>query len=67
VPRNVVKFVNEQGYSKEYGARNLRRKVQELLESGLANFLISQNYKQSKKELRIKVELDKDKLAFQKV
>lgn len=66
VPKQVIKWINEQGYSKEYGARNLRRKVQEVLEAGLANHLIDNNLKpQPKKELKVKVRLDKDKVVFE--
>lgn len=66
VPKPVVKWINEQGYSKEYGARNLRRKVQEVLEAGLANHLIDNNLKpQPKKEVLVKAKLVKDEVVFE--
>jgi ATP-dependent Clp protease ATP-binding subunit ClpA len=37
---NVAEYVGEKGYSKEYGARNVRRKVQEMVENSLASYLI---------------------------
>jgi ATP-dependent Clp protease ATP-binding subunit ClpC len=49
VSTSVIKKINNEGYSKEYGGRNIRRKVQELLEDGLAQFLINSNIKKSKK------------------
>jgi len=47
VTPEVVDFINEEGYSKEYGARNLKRKIQEQIENKLAEFLL--NTKLSKK------------------
>lgn len=65
VPKQVVEWINLQGYSKEYGARNLRRKVQEVLESGLANFLIDEGVKASnKKEIQVKAALKEDEVVF---
>lgn len=49
VSPSVVKLVNEQGYSKEYGARNIRRKIQELIENGLANFMLEKSIDRPKK------------------
>ncbi len=36
----LVDRIAKEGYSKDYGARNIRRKVQELLETNLADFLL---------------------------
>lgn len=52
VAPSVYKLINEQGYSKEYGARNIRRKVQELLENRLADWLLSNNAVTKKKAMR---------------
>lgn len=61
VDPKIYDLVNEQGYSKEYGARNIRRKIQELVENGLANFMIEQKIKRPKKGiLKVTTELDKD-------
>lgn len=37
---DVISKINEEGYSREYGARNIRRKVQELIENELAKYLL---------------------------
>jgi ATP-dependent Clp protease ATP-binding subunit ClpC len=68
VPKSVVKNINEQGYSKEYGARNLRRKVQELIENELATFMLDKNIKQPKRgSIRINVQFAADNtLTFKK-
>ena len=64
----VVKFINKEGYSKEYGARNLRRKIQELLENGLVNFILENGIHQPKRgKVEIKVEKSGEELKFTKV
>lgn len=45
VSSEVMGFVNNKGYSKEYGARNIRRTIQEQLENGLAKFLLARKTK----------------------
>jgi ATP-dependent Clp protease ATP-binding subunit ClpC len=47
--KSIVEFINEEGYSKEYGGRNLKRKVQSILENSLADFLLEHKYKQPKR------------------
>jgi ATP-dependent Clp protease ATP-binding subunit ClpA len=39
---NVAELIGEKGYSKEYGARNVRRKVQEMIENSLASYLLEE-------------------------
>ncbi len=51
----LAKHVNEQGYSKEYGARNIRRKIQELVENSLADFLLQNKYKNGMLAVDVKV------------
>lgn len=61
VTKPVIKKINEEGYSKEYGARNIRRKVQEVLENGFAKFMLESNIEKKKGEvLRFTVSLDKE-------
>lgn len=61
VSKEVIAHINEEGYSKEYGARNIRRKVQELLENNLAKYLLEGNISKKKSEvLKIEVKLDKE-------
>jgi ATP-dependent Clp protease ATP-binding subunit ClpC len=38
----IEKHIAEKGFSKEYGARNIRRKLQEMLENELAQFLLDE-------------------------
>jgi ATP-dependent Clp protease ATP-binding subunit ClpC len=43
VRKSVKDKIAEEGYSKEYGARNIKRKVQELIENRLADFLLERD------------------------
>ena len=36
----LIGFINEEGYSVEFGGRNIRRKIQDIVENGLAGFLM---------------------------
>lgn len=47
----VIEKINNEGYSKEYGGRNIRRKVQEILEDSLAQFLLSINVPRKRNKL----------------
>ncbi|MDQ6985385.1 MAG: ATP-dependent Clp protease ATP-binding subunit [Candidatus Dojkabacteria bacterium] len=67
VSDEVVDYINNEGYNKDFGGRNIRRKVQEVLEDGLAGFLLSQNYKKGSKKdkvLRVKVSFVENKVEF---
>lgn len=67
IPKAAIKLISSQGYSKEYGVRNLRRKLQELVENPLADYLINHKVKRSKKDLlSLKVEVEGEKLVFSK-
>lgn len=66
ISKEVMSFVNNKGYSKEYGGRNIRRAIQEQVENGLAKFLLSRKKKvKSSEELQIKVRLVKDEIVFE--
>jgi ATP-dependent Clp protease ATP-binding subunit ClpC len=57
----IYSLVNEEGYSKQYGARNIRRKIQDLVENGLANYMISKGIKRPKKGiLKVTTKIGKD-------
>ncbi len=65
VAANVAKLINDQGYSKEYGARNIRRKMQEVLENGLAEYLLDHKLKRSpRQKLQIKAKVEGEKVVF---
>ncbi|MEO6728589.1 MAG: ATP-dependent Clp protease ATP-binding subunit [Candidatus Dojkabacteria bacterium] len=53
VASEVVDFINEEGYSKEYGARNLKRKIQEQIENKLAEFLLNTKLPKKRKTVVI--------------
>jgi len=40
VDLKLIKRIAEEGFSKEYGARNIRRKIQETLENSIADYLL---------------------------
>lgn len=65
VDNKVVDYINKEGYSKEYGGRNIRRKVQEILEDGLSSYLLSNNIRRKRKEmLRLNVNMKKGQVVF---
>jgi ATP-dependent Clp protease ATP-binding subunit ClpC len=67
IDKKVLAYIAKSGFDEAYGARNLKRKVQELLENGLADFLMRKSLlgKISTK-VTVKVKLNKDKLEFSK-
>jgi ATP-dependent Clp protease ATP-binding subunit ClpC len=68
VADSVLKFIARTGFDSAYGARNIRRKVQELLENGLADFMMRKRIlgkqEQEGKGVKIKVGMQKDQLVF---
>lgn len=67
VENDVVEKINEEGYSREFGGRNIRRKVQEMLENSLTEYLLDTNEgKLSKKNLlKLEAKLNKEgKIIF---
>jgi len=65
VSTEVVAKINEEGYSKEYGGRNIRRKVQEILENGLATFLLSTKLNKKRKDVvKINVDMKDSNVTF---
>jgi len=62
---SVVDFIAEKGFSKDYGARNIRRKLQELIENPLADFILDKHIKAERKNLvLVKVSKGKSGLSF---
>jgi ATP-dependent Clp protease ATP-binding subunit ClpC len=52
--RKSIEYIAQQGFDSDYGARNIRRKVQELIENPLADFIIERNISvDSKSQLKI--------------
>ncbi len=50
----AIEYIAKKGFSKEYGARNLRRKVQELIENPLSDIIIDSGVKGTKLVVKIK-------------
>ncbi|MBN2016215.1 ATP-dependent Clp protease ATP-binding subunit [Candidatus Dojkabacteria bacterium] len=60
VEESVIKRIAKDGFSDEYGARNLRRKIQELIENQLSDLIL-----ESKKPVKkVLVKSDKGKIQF---
>ncbi len=64
VSPEIIEKINNEGYSKEFGGRHIRRKVQEILENGLAKFLLDSNIKKKKDLIKVDVNLVKDTVKF---
>ncbi|MFQ5493243.1 MAG: ATP-dependent Clp protease ATP-binding subunit [Candidatus Dojkabacteria bacterium] len=47
--QSAINFIADEGYSKEYGARNIRRKLQELVENPLADYILELGVAQDRK------------------
>jgi len=61
--KESVKFIIEKGFSKKWGARNLERAVDELINSPLANFELN---KGGKKVMNIEIAIREGSLVFNK-
>lgn len=61
----VLKYIVKNGFDTAYGARNLKRKVQELLENDLADYLMGKRIvNKLASEQTITVDIVKDKINF---
>ena len=68
VSDDVINKINEEGYSKEFGGRNIRRKVQEILENGLTEFLLNNKFRKPKRKevVKVEVEIKNGEVVFRK-
>jgi ATP-dependent Clp protease ATP-binding subunit ClpC len=62
---SVVKHITKLGFDKDYGARNIKRKLQELIENPLADYLITQNLVNEDRKAIINIKVDKIKNKIQ--
>jgi ATP-dependent Clp protease ATP-binding subunit ClpC len=64
----VIRLIANKGFDKEFGARNIKRKIQELVENPLADYLIDNNLvnEDSKKVVKVKLEKENEKIVFNK-
>jgi ATP-dependent Clp protease ATP-binding subunit ClpC len=66
---SIINQIAKEGFDKEYGARNIKRKLQELIENTLAEYLIDNHgliNESSNKIVNIKVDKVKGKIVFTK-
>ncbi|MCA9385603.1 ATP-dependent Clp protease ATP-binding subunit [Candidatus Dojkabacteria bacterium] len=64
VSQGAMKYIAQEGASNEYGARNIRRKLQELVENPLAELMLEKNIGNSSKVEVVKVIKIKDGLKL---
>lgn len=64
VSEGAIKYIAHEGFSKEYGARNIKRKIQELLENPIAEMLVTSGLSKSKDLEVLKVAKVKDGLKI---
>ncbi len=61
----LINFIVQSGFSEEYGARNLKRSVQEILENALVDYLIEKGYVNKQVEkVKVLVDFKKNKIQF---
>ena len=61
---NVINKIANEGFDEEYGARNIRRKVQELVENPLADLILEKKKIKNEQKVKIIVDLEKDNIKF---
>ncbi|MBN1916182.1 ATP-dependent Clp protease ATP-binding subunit [Candidatus Dojkabacteria bacterium] len=69
VEKKIISHIIEEGFSKDYGARNIRRKIQELIENPFAEELIEKGIKNAGKKTggeikKVRVALEEGKIKF---
>lgn len=65
VTRSAIEYIAKEGFDTEYGARNIRRKIQEIVENTLADYILEKGIQpEDKKQIVVKVEKGKDGLIF---
>lgn len=63
--KSAINYIAERGFDKEYGARNIRRKIQELVENPLAEYILVKSIKtDSKQQVIVKLEKGKQGLTL---
>jgi len=63
IEEDIVTYINENGYSKEYGVRNLKRIINDLLENKIIDFLLDYEFENQKQKsfLNLKAILENNK------
>ena len=61
--RKLVTYIVKEGFSEEYGARPLRRLIQDTVENVLADYLLKNTVKNEKKIKQIKLGMEEDRVV----
>ncbi len=64
----VQDYLTDESFDEEYGGRNVRRKVQDLIETEIAEKILEKKLisaKKDKDEITVNIRKDKDKLTFE--
>ena len=65
VTQSAIKHIAEAGYDSEYGARNVRRKIQEMIENPLADYILNNSIKpDGSRQIIVKLEKGKSGLVL---
>ncbi|HEQ65475.1 MAG TPA: ATP-dependent Clp protease ATP-binding subunit [bacterium] len=61
--KSAINYITKEGFSEDYGARPLRRVIQDKVELLLADYILanSKNLRSSKKTVKVKIDLNKKK------
>ncbi len=62
--RKLITHIVDEGFSEEYGARPLRRVIQDTVENVLADYLLENEIKDEKDIKEIKLNIEKDKVVI---
>jgi ATP-dependent Clp protease ATP-binding subunit ClpC len=62
--RKLITHVVDEGFSEEYGARPLRRVIQDTVENTLADYLLKEDTKDEKDIKEIKLDIEDDKVVI---
>ena len=64
ITEEAKEFLATQGFNPVYGARPLKRVIRQMVENPLSKMILAQNFRKGDK---IKIDLDDDKLKFEKL
>jgi ATP-dependent Clp protease ATP-binding subunit ClpA len=62
--RKLITHIVDEGFSEEYGARPLRRVIQDTVENTLAEYLLKEKMKDEKNIKEIKLDIEGDKVVI---
>lgn len=59
--KTAINYIADKGFDQEYGARNIRRKIQELIENPLADYIIENDISTESKDRPVLIKVQKTK------